>query len=93
MYVYEFFCFDAQLKTSKSRDKSIDPAIMGNIEFNEEVNSTIPECSIENGRGSTLHEDRDNEVEVEVLNEDEDLDIDSEGDVSIHKKLWTFLTT
>ncbi|XP_017227000.1 nuclear matrix constituent protein 1-like [Daucus carota subsp. sativus] len=84
---------DVELKTSKSRDKSIDPAIMGNIEFNEEVNSTIPECSIENGRGSTLHEDRDNEVEVEVLNEDEDLDIDSEGDVSIHKKLWTFLTT
>lgn len=94
---YEIFCFDAQLKTSKTGDKSIDPAITVNIEFTEEVNSTIPECSNENGRGSTLHEDGDNESngdsEFKVLNEDVDLDDESEGEVSIHKKLWTFLTT
>lgn len=93
----EIFCFDAQLTTSKTGDKSIDPEITEHIVFTEEVNSTIPECSNENGRGSTLHEDGDNEFngdnEFKVLSEDEDLDDESEGEVSIQKKLWTFLTT
>lgn len=93
----EIFCFDAQLKTSKTGDKSFDPAITENIEFTEEVNSTIPDCSNENGRGSILHDDGDNEFngdnEFKVPNDEEDLDDESEGEVSIHKKLWTFFTT
>ncbi|XP_074336724.1 nuclear matrix constituent protein 1-like [Apium graveolens] len=88
---------DVKLKTSRTGDKSIDPAITVNIEFTEEVNSTIPECSNENGNGSTLHEDVDNissgDGEFKVLNEDVELDDESEGEVSIKKKLWTFLTT
>ncbi|KAK1361923.1 hypothetical protein POM88_046397 [Heracleum sosnowskyi] len=88
---------DVKLKTSKTGDKSIDPARTENIEFTGEVNSTIPDCSNENGRGSILHEDGDNQFngddEFKVLNEDEDLDDESEGEVSIHKKLWTFFTT
>lgn len=84
----------AQHETVKTPEKSIEPAVAKNMEFSEEVIGTSPECRYVGAeRGSTLHEDGNNEAED--LDNAEDVDDESEhpGEVSIHKKLWTFFTT
>ncbi|KAK1374558.1 Crowded nuclei [Heracleum sosnowskyi] len=85
---------DDKHRTVKTPDKSIEPAIAENIEFSEEVTDTSPECRhVGAERGSTLHEDGENESEDLYNAEDVDEESEHPGEVSIHKKLWTFFTT
>nr|APO14219.1 nuclear matrix constituent protein [Daucus carota] len=85
---------DAKLKTFETPEKSIEQLVIAeNIGFSEEVIAMTPEGRVGAERGSTLHEDGDNGLEDPDNAEDVDDEPENPGEVSIHKKIWTFFTT